>query len=223
MDNLFRVLLVLHIVGGGTALLAGTANALRTKGDQLHRFVGRVFLYGMLTSAACSLLLSILHPNYFLFIIGIFTIYMTGTGVRYLSLRDLDRGQRPAPVDWILTGGMTIFSAAFIGLGIYHILHSYTFGIVFIAFGYISSRLVRADIRTYAGDADIRNVWLVGHLQRMTGAYIAALTAFLVVNLPQGLLPGRWAFAAWLLPSAILVPVIIRWTRKYEVKKQTEQ
>lgn len=223
MDDLFRVLLVLHIVGGGAGLIAGTVNALRPKGDQLHRFAGRVFLYGMLVAAGCSLLLSVLHPNYFLFIIGVFTLYMTGTGTRYLSLRGLASGQKPAVIDWVLTGGMTVFSAVFIGIGIYHIMRGYSFGVVFVAFGYVSSRMVRADLRAYSGRSPIANVWLTTHLQRMMGAYIAAITAFVVVNLPHDLLPGSWAFVAWLLPSAILVPLILYWTRRYEVKKKTDE
>src|SRR3954468_12500544 len=109
MENIFKVILILHIIGGGTALIGGTVNTIRKKGDRIHKLTGKCFLYGMLTSATCALVLSILHPNYFLFIVGIFTIYMTGTGVRYLSLKQLGDGQKPLPVDWILTGGMMLF------------------------------------------------------------------------------------------------------------------
>jgi len=51
--------------------------------------------------------------------------------------------------------------------------------------------------------------------------YIAATTAFLVVNLPQDILPGYLNFIPWLTPTVILVPLIFKWTRKYEVKKET--
>jgi type IV secretory pathway component VirB8 len=47
----------------------------------------------------------------------------------------------------------------------------------------------------------------------MIGAYIASITAFLVVN--NTILPG---VVAWLLPTAVLVPVLIKWSRKYAVK-----
>jgi len=52
---------------------------------------------------------------------------------------------------------------------------------------------------------------LVTHLQRMIGAYIASLTAFLVVN--NTILPG---VIAWLLPSVLLVPFIMAWSKKYK-------
>jgi uncharacterized membrane protein YbaN (DUF454 family) len=52
----------------------------------------------------------------------------------------------------------------------------------------------------------------------MTGGFIAALTAFLVVNakyFPEQI-PG---FVYWLLPTIIFTPLIITWSSKYEVKK----
>ncbi|MCW3126835.1 MAG: hypothetical protein JWO03_2493 [Bacteroidetes bacterium] len=220
MGDLFKMILILHIIGGGTGLIAGTINTIRKKGDRIHRLIGKCFLYGMLTSATCALILSVLHPNYFLFIVGIFTIYMTGTGVRYLSLKQLGDGQKPALVDWALTGSMLLFSAAFIGFGIYNLVQGKTFGLVFVAFGYISSRMVRSDIKNYMGASEIKNIWFVTHLQRMIGAYIAAITAFLVVNFPQDILPGRWSFAIWLFPSVVLVLLILVWTKKYEVKRK---
>jgi hypothetical protein len=50
------------------------------------------------------------------------------------------------------------------------------------------------------------------HLQRMIGSFIAALTAFLVVN--NNILPG---IVAWLLPTIILVPVIILLSQKLQI------
>jgi hypothetical protein len=47
----------------------------------------------------------------------------------------------------------------------------------------------------------------------MTGSYIASSTAFLVVN--NTILPG---IIAWLIPTVLLVPLIIMWSRKNEIK-----
>lgn len=47
----------------------------------------------------------------------------------------------------------------------------------------------------------------------MVGSYIASVTAFLVVNiefLPPVLI--------WLAPTAVLVPLILVWTRRWAVK-----
>ena len=222
MTDIFKILLILHIIGGSIGLIAGTINTIRKKGDRIHRLTGKFFLYGMLTAATIALIMSVMHPNYFLFIAGIFTIYLASTGTRYLSLKDLGNGQKPKPIDWILTGGMLLFSAAFIGFGIYKLVKGDTFGLVFVTFGYISSRMVRTDIKNHMGQSEIKNTWFVTHLQRMIGAYIAAITAFLVINLPQKLLPGYLFFIGWLLPTVILVPLILKWTKKYEIKKHRD-
>ena len=171
MQTLFQIFLVLHITGGAVGLLSGTINIIRKKGDKKHKLIGKFFLYGMLLAGFSALVLSVLHPNYFLFIVGVFTLYIK------------------------------LF------------LQQEKFGIVFVVFGFISLRFVYTDWQNYTGKAKEKNYWLLAHLQRMTGAYIASLTAFLVVN---KILPG---IIVWLLPTVILTPLIIVWTRKYRVGK----
>jgi len=213
MPYIFKTLLILHIIGGSIGLIAGTVSIIRKKGDNPHRFIGKLFLYGMLTAGFSSLALSLIHPNYFLFIVGVFTIYMTGTGQRYLGLKRLLHGQKPAAIDYILTYGMLVASVAFIAFGIYLLIKPQSFGSVFLAFGILSIRMVRVDIRNYKGKAPIKNYWLTAHLQRMLGAYVASATAFVVVNNPN-FLPD---VIVWLLPTAVILPLIIKWTKKYKV------
>jgi hypothetical protein len=88
------------------------------------------------------------------------------------------------------------------------------FGVVFMVFGAGALFFVYQDVQHFRGKAKIKNYYLTTHLQRMIGSYIAALTAFLVVN--NTILPG---VLAWLLPSMVLVPVIIRTTIRYKVDK----
>ncbi len=219
MENIFKVFLVLHIAGGSIGLLAGTINMFRTKGDKLHKLAGDFFFYGMLAAGCSALVMSVMHTSYFLFITGVFTIYLVSTGKRYLSMRGSELNAKRKPLDWALTGCMGLFSIAFTGFGIYNLVGSNTFGIVFLVFGYLSMRMVIADVKNYQGKSEIKNAWYVLHFQRMIGAYIAALTAFLVVNVPQGWLPASFNFIPWLLPPLILVPLIYKWTAKYAVKK----
>jgi len=89
MDTFFTIFLVLHIIGGSVGLLTGSINLVMRKGDRKHKMVGRVFVYSMLTAGLSALILSVVHPNYFLFMVGVFTIYMVGTGNRYIYLRML--------------------------------------------------------------------------------------------------------------------------------------
>lgn len=222
MDILFKTFLTLHVIGGFVGIFTGTINLVRKKGDKNHKLIGRIFAYSMLTAGFSSFVLSILHINYFLFMIGVFTIYLVGTGYRYIYLKMLGSDQRPIVLDWAITIGMLLAGILFIGIGIRHILLQNGMGIVFIAFGVLGLRSVKIDFDNYRGQLKAKNYWLIAHLQRMTGAYIAATTAFLVVNSKYSpiILPSA---LIWLLPTAILTPLIISWTKKYKIKiKKTE-
>lgn len=216
MENLFTLLLILHIAAGATGLLTGTINLILRKGDKIHARWGRVFFYALMVAGFSGIGMSLIHPNYFLTIVGIFTVYMVGTGFRYIRLRLAGVDNDPKPLDWMMTYSMALAGVLFLALGINALIQGITFGIVYIVFGTISLLFVRTDIKNYRGKAKARNYWLLAHLQRMTGAYIAALTAFLVVNanLLFAFVPG---FVYWLLPTAILTPLIIRWSRKYSL------
>lgn len=217
MTQLATFLLILHIIAGSIGLISGTINLLRRKGDSLHRKIGILFTWAMVTAGISATILSILRPNYFLTIVGIFTLYMVGTGKRYIQQRLRQVDNDPETLDWILTWGMAATSVIFIALGMLQLLKGVTFGIVYLVFGSIGILFVRTDIKNYRGKATERNYWLLAHLQRMTGAYIAALTAFLVVNADKlpSFVPGT---VYWLLPTAILTPLIIRWSRQYALK-----
>ena len=222
MDILFKTFLVLHIIGGSVGLFTGTINLVCKKGDKNHKLVGKIFAFSMLTAGFSSFILSIILQNYFLFMIGVFTIYLVGTGYRYIHLKMLGSDQIPTILDWIITTMMLFAGFTFIGLGIYKIFLLDNFGIVFMVFGILGLRLVKTDFNNYKGKFKTKNYWLIAHLKRMTGGYIAAITAFLVVNSKYSpiVLPS---VLIWLLPTAILTPLIISWTKKYKVKiKQIE-
>jgi uncharacterized membrane protein len=217
MNQIFNIFLVLHIIGGTLGIASGTINIVRKKGDKLHKNVGKIFLYSMLTAGFSSLILAIMHPNNFLFIIGIFTVFLVGTGRRYLSLKGLASGQKPHLVDWLLTIMMLIFGIFFMGFGLFFLIKNELFGIVYIVFGVAGLRYVLKDFNYYRGQKiTTKNYWLIEHIGRTMAGYAASLTALLVVNsaylsfIPNVLL--------WLLPTIVLVPLIVFWSRKYVVK-----
>lgn len=211
MEGLFKILLLVHVLAGSIGLLTGTYILLRPKGDKLHQLIGKFFAYGMLLSALVSLIMSSMHHNLFLFIVGVFTIYMVGTGLRYLKLKNLQKGQKPKLIDWLLFGLMLLFSVLFLVYGSYFIVKANNFGWVLISFGAISGLMLQSDWQTFKGiKIKYQNYWLLLHLQRMTGAYIASLTAFIVVN--NHYLPN---VLAWLLPTIIVTPLIVKWSRKF--------
>ncbi len=217
MDNFYKLFLALHIIGGSVGLFTGTINLVRKKGDKNHKLIGKIFAYSMLVAGCSALILSLIHPNYFLFIIGVLTLYLVGTGYRYIYLKLLGSNQKPKLLDWVITIGMLLAGVVFIVLGVIHLVTQNNFGIVFIVFGTLGLRSVKTDFDNYSGKLKEKNYWLLVHLQRMTGAYIAAITAFLVVNLKYA--PAAIPAAlVWLLPTLIITPLIIKWSKKYKVK-----
>ncbi|WP_264521921.1 hypothetical protein [Flavobacterium sp. N1994] len=213
MELVFKILLVIHVIAGCIGLITGTLNVTRKKGNKPHRQVGVFFFFSMIINAVAGFVMSILHENLFLLIIAVFSFYMTATGQRILALKSLDKGQNPKREDWTLTISMILFAVFFIVYGIYLLANDTNFGLVLLVFGTISILMAKKDIAIYQGDIKIKNYWLLIHIQRMIGAYIAALTAFLVVN--NTYLPPVFA---WLLPTVILTPLIFYWSKKYATK-----
>ena len=218
MNQIHNILLILHIVAGSFGLVTGTINLIFRKSGARHRVMGIIFTIAMLLTGFSAIGLAWINPSPFLFIVGVFTVYMVGTGYRYIRIRNSGGKKGPQIIDWILTVGMAVVGIVFLVMGGYLGFNGDAFGVVYIVFGLISLLFVSADRTNYGGKSKIVNYWQVAHLQRMIGAYIASVTAFLVVN-SNGLtafIPG-WLF--WLLPSIILTPLIIIWSRKYGVVK----
>ena len=209
--TLFKSLQLIHIAGGTTSLLLGIIVLSLKKGDKRHKWLGNIYFYAMLIASIVAIPMSYLHPNYFLFIVAIFTIYMLLTGYRYLSKKKI---QDVNYIDLILTGSILVFGFAFIGFGIYHIVQQDYFGIVLLVFGTICLLFAKKDYENFKGKSNIKNYWLTGHIQRMMGSYIASTTAFLVVN--NTVIPN---IIAWLIPTFLIAPLITRWSKQHEIKK----
>jgi uncharacterized membrane protein len=214
MENFFIPLLIIHIVSGSVSLLSGFVNILRRKGDRAHKQFGQVFVIAMLVAAFSALLMSVLRENLFLFVIGFFTIYMIGTGVRYLKIKRRVIAKRVRWNDWTLSVLMFFFGLFLIFKGITMLIHSNLFGSVLTTFGLISILMVYQDIINLRGNSNFKNFGLLTHIQRMIGAYIASITAFLVVNID--FVPGA---ILWLLPTFLMVPLIIVWSNKFKILK----
>ncbi len=212
MKTLFTILLIIHVTGGTCGLLTGSIIMCLKKGDKRHKLLGKIFAYAMLATSLVSLPMAYLHPNYFLFIIGVWTTYMVLTGYRALHFKT--KGTVFNWKDYSLTGSMLLFGLGFIGFGAFNLIQGVGFGIVFLVFGGLSLLMVYQDYKAFKDHVKFKNNWLLVHLQRMIGAYIASATAFLVVN--NKVLPP---VIAWLLPTLILVPFIVKWSKKYGIKR----
>lgn len=205
--NIFNILLGIHIATGTLSLFVGGYIMFARKGDNRHKKIGNNYYYSMLINACTAIPMSYLHPNLFLFLIGIWTLYMLITGKRYLKLKSMND---VSEIDWIITIISAITAMVFLFLGFKFLSGSNSFGYVVISFASLMSLMAIQDFLNYKGKSKVKNFFITTHIQRMVGSYIATTTAFLVVN--NTVLPS---ILAWLLPTIVLTPFIVVWSRKW--------
>jgi len=203
MDMLHTPLLILHILSGTVALLGGGLILMLRKGGTLHRRIGKVYVWAMFAVAASALSLALIRPNAFLFWIGIFSLYQTAAGLRAVRRRNA----APNRLDYAITLLGAVGAAAMLVQG----------QLVLGVFGGISAFLVYGDVRHYMavlhGLPLAPTAWLRRHIGFMMGAYIGTFTAFLVTNGP-----ADGGLYVWLGPTAIGIPLLMYWGRKYSKK-----
>jgi uncharacterized membrane protein len=204
------ILLYIHIILGIIGLIAGILIILLKKGDKRHQQIGKIFSYALGISMLGSFPISIYKENTFLFCIGIWTLYMIITGNRSLKITNT---KMVSKIDWLITILMLLFGFLLLENGLSSLHTGLGLPIVSAVFAWISFVFVWTDIRFFNGKMKAINAHKLIHIQRMMGAFIASVTAFIVVN--NTILPG---LVAWLLPTLVFTPLIIRWSRKIEIK-----
>jgi hypothetical protein len=209
--ELYKIFIGLHVAGGSAGLLSGLFVLLTRKGNERHKLVGNFFHWGMMITGLTSLALSQMRPNPFLFLVGVFTLYMNYTGKRYLSYQK--KSSKPEWLDHAVSLTMLSVSILFIWKG-NNLLKTDSFGWVYVVFGFISLFMALGDFRFALQKEPPPFAWLQHHLQRMIGTFIAATTAFLVVNVKM-----EPSYLIWLAPTAILNPLIFFWSSKYKNKR----
>lgn len=212
MENgkIVQLLIYSHAAFGGIALLSGLIALLVTKGKTIHKKSGKLFYYAMLFSALTALIIASLpeHESPFLFSIGIFSSYFIVTGYRSLRFKNNNLNLKTDKIiSWIMIG-----TAALILL--YNPIVNHKINIVLTSFGIIGLFFSVRDLMLYKNTNRLKQVWLKLHLGKMLGSYIAAITAFVVVN---NFFPS---FYGWFIPGTIGGFYIVYWIRKLN-KKQT--
>jgi hypothetical protein len=201
MKLFLSIALVVHIVSGFLALGLGLLALLAPKGQRVHRLSGRTFFYLMLSVVVTAVAISTVKLNLFLLLIAGFAFYQNVQGYRSVKNKML----RPMWIDWSVTAVGLITAIAMIA----------TLNIVLLIFGGISLYLVTLDLVAYStvlrGKQVSKLAWLSRHIGMMMGAYIATVTAFVVVNV-QHFEP---AWLPWLLPTMVGVPLMRWWDWKY--------
>lgn len=213
MELTITILIYIHAFFGGIGLITGIGSIIVKKGQKLHKKMGKLFSIGMITSSLLSLPICFMpkHQNLFLFLIGIFTIYLVTSGNRALTFKSKSKVKADL-TDRLISGTMLFLSIIMILIGIYCVLNTITNGVLFAFFGGFGLFMTIKDFIFFKNFTKTKNSWLTKHIGKMVGALIASITAFIVAGLGLGNL------ITWITPSIIGTLYIIYWNRKADSK-----
>lgn len=210
MEEAIKILIYIHAFFGGLGLITGIGSVIVKKGSVVHKKMGKLFSIGMLVSSLISLPISCMpnHDNVFLFLIGLFTIYLVLAGNRALTFKTKKQADM---TDKLISGSMVCFSVLMILNGTYGLVNGSSINVLFLFFGGFGLFMSIQDFRFYKASKKFKNTWLRLHIGKMIGALIASITAFIVAGL------GIGNIVAWTLPTIIGTLYIIYWKRKLKL------
>ncbi len=212
LQHLFQITLLAHIAAGSTALFTGLIALLSKKKKGRHTKTGFIFHIAMLAVVVSAIIMAILHHNYFLFVIGVFSFYLTYNGyrsIKFMKKQVLKPGFQDKAaiiISFILMIAVTIKFISEKGVN----FNGFT--PIILTFDVIFLLLLLQDVQLFkTSHKPTGNFWLIRHITRMVPAYISTLTAFLVVNVNY-----QYPIVIWLAPTVLLMPVIILNIKKYK-------
>jgi hypothetical protein len=219
-QQIYRILLDVHIAAGFTAFFLAPGALATVKGGKAHRLFGKIYFWAMAVVAFTAIVMgtSQFRPNPFLALTAVFSFYAAFAGYRVLYQKSPQKGQGPKPIDWI--AALTTFAASLglVAMGLLSPSNVFLrLGPVAAVFGVVGIFLSARSMQQFLSPSPDKNEWWYRHMGNMIASYIAAVTAFSAVNLPR-LLPGMPRIAIWLWPTVIGAPAIALWTNYYRNK-----
>lgn len=199
----YTFVLILHICSGFLGLVSGTIAMLKTNNICTHKKVGKVFFYAMVFIFLTSTIMCFLKPNVFLLLVGFFSFYLTCTGYRILQLKNIYKYQlQPTFIDYLISFIGIISGVAILFLSVYLFQKQNNFGFVCLFFGFVSLFLGYKDLKKFYIKNTDTFFWMRQHAIRMSGAYVATVTAFIVVNVQM-----NQSWILWILPGLLIIPL----------------
>ena len=203
-------LMLIHIIGGSTALLSGAAALSLRKGSRWHGRAGTLFLGAMLVMASTGAVIAALKPERGTALIGLFTCYLVTTSWSAARSRD----GRPGGLERI---------ALFVGLACVSLL--LTLGwlgfndprgrvdslpyVVHFVFGGIAALAVALDLN-FLMRGQLSGVQRIGrHLWRMCVAMLIATSSFFQGQ--QDEFPEAIQGPFWSVPPLAVLAAMIFW------------
>jgi hypothetical protein len=202
---MIEFLLPIHILVGTIALLCAALAVSSEKGKKIHVLSGRTYFWCMVVIFSTAIPMSIINNNIFLFLIAIFSFYLAFAGMRFAR----NRKGIATTLDWIAVSLMILSGLGMWILAAIYFTNDNSQYIVLLVFGFLAVFLGYGDYKSYKDKTATGKERIAKHLTNMMGGTIAVITAVLVVNPPSN---PEWVW--WVLPTALIVPVIFWWNVK---------
>ena len=217
MDSLYQNLLFGHIICGGVALVMGLLVIFLRKSGKLHTRLGRIYFWAMTGVFITSVILALLKFNPFLLGVGVFSYYLVFTGFRFARMKGYKNFNAVDKSVFIIalvsSIAMLVFSAYIF------FVYQNTFIVVLAIFGSLCLMFSLKDLKRIGKKMGKQN-WLIEHIVRMLGGYIATVTAFLITAM-SGTLPP---LVLWLGPGVIggigITLTVNHYRKKFGIKKR---
>lgn len=202
-----KALLISHASAGLITLISGIVAMVTPKKLKLHKPFGKVFYYTMWYVVISAFTLSYMRSNVFLFLVGTLTFYTNVSGFRALQ----HYKSKTVTINWVdwLSWAITFILLAIVQ---YILLSKYGFRfdgafIVINVFTIILLANLIQDLKLFRRVRSKKD-YLIAHIGKMGGTFIAAITAALVQNVTTD---PMWV--AWLMPTALVTPILIYFSR----------
>jgi uncharacterized membrane protein len=204
VQTLFNISLIIHIASGTLALITGLIVIIAEKGTRFHKTIGRIYYWAMTSVAIFAVIMSFIHKNDFLFMLAFLSYYLVYTG--FWAHR---QNEKARPMDWIVMAAVFIAGASRFYVTLAHPWNDFAIVPFVFSIGCMSATI--QDFIAYMRKRMYNSNSVTRHIGRMLGSYIAAVTAFLVVNFHTD--P---AYILWLGPTVIGSVLITVWIIKYK-------
>ncbi|MBL7832394.1 MAG: hypothetical protein JNK18_00495 [Cyclobacteriaceae bacterium] len=212
METLIAFLKYSHITAGVISLVSAPVAMAAAKGSRSHRLWGKIFLWCMVYIFVSAVILGTYHWKPFLLMVSVLSFYLVYSGTRTIHQKQIHLGKGVTWYDWTVAALCGVFMLAFLVWSI-DLMVSGTNVVLILFFSVGGLFSVVTEMKRYQSRVESRHSWLFNHIGRMTGGFIAAVTAFSTNVLT--FLPG---IVQWLWPTLIGNLLIIFWIRTYRKK-----
>jgi len=202
---------ILHIIAGILIAISGLLQILMKKGGQIHRITGTIYFLAWPVIVVTGGFLG----SFLITMLGALGLYMAYTGYRFGRLKSVKINIVDKVI--ILLGLLTSLG---IGIGGIYLLvrNNIIFGCILLFFGVIFFTTCFKDLNSFVFGKINRKMsghpmeWFFEHYGRMYISYIAAMTAFTVIQNPFPF----FEILNWILPTIIGTAIIIFTTKYYK-------